>query len=175
MESKSRNLTHTKPERARTPRGQGAEQHLERIQHGGQKRHAILASIKSKERDRFKVEWDQHNDRKFMDSLVKARIKDAMQGYISNTEERRNKLRELLASEENEYFTEMQLKEETIEEKIDRMREKTRLLKEKKEKERQDFVAEKLEQQFRWISSFPKTIEETILSPLRVLGLLVKD
>nr|XP_017520951.1 cilia- and flagella-associated protein 53 [Manis javanica] len=135
--------------RARTPRGQGAEQHLERIQHGGQKRHAILASIKSKERDRFKVEWDQHNDRKFMDSLVKARIKDAMQGYIINTEERRNKLRELLASEENEYFTEMQLKEETIEEKIDRMREKTRLLKEKKEKERQDFVAEKLEQQFR--------------------------
>lgn len=59
------------------------------------------------------------------------------------------RLRELLASEENEYFTEMQLKEETIEEKIDRMREKTRLLKEKKEKERQDFVAEKLEQQFR--------------------------
>ena len=30
------------------------------------------------------------------------------------------RLRELLASEENEYFTEMQLKEETIEEKKDR-------------------------------------------------------
>ena len=51
------------------------------------------------------------------------------------------RLRELLASEENEYFTEMQLKEETIEEKKDRMRDKIRLLREKKEKERQDFVA----------------------------------
>nr|XP_035934121.1 methyl-CpG-binding domain protein 1 isoform X15 [Halichoerus grypus] len=135
--------------RAKPPQVHGAEQHLERIQRSHQKHHAILASIKSKERDRLKVEWDQHNDRKFVDSLVKARIKDAMQGFIINTEERRNKLRELLASEESGYFTEMQLKEETIEEKKDRMREKTRLLKEKKEKERQDLVAEKLDQQFR--------------------------
>uniref|UniRef100_A0A8C0M418 Cilia- and flagella-associated protein 53 n=1 Tax=Canis lupus familiaris TaxID=9615 RepID=A0A8C0M418_CANLF len=135
--------------RAKPPKVQGAEQHLGRIQHSHQKHHAILASIKSKERDRLKVDWDQHNDRKFVDSLVKARIKDAMQGFIINTEERRNKLRELLASEESGYFTEMQLKEETIEEKKDKMRDKTRLLKEKKEKERQDLVAEKLDQQFR--------------------------
>ena len=59
------------------------------------------------------------------------------------------RLRELLASEESGYFTEMQLKEETIEEKKDRMRDKTRLLKEKKEKDRKDLVAEKLDQQFR--------------------------
>ncbi|XP_070308646.1 methyl-CpG-binding domain protein 1 isoform X7 [Odocoileus virginianus] len=135
--------------RAKPPKGQGAEHHLERIQQSHQKHHAILASIKSFERDRLKTEWDQHNDRKFVDSLVKARVTDAMQGFIINTEERRNKLRELLASEENEYFTEMQLKEETIEEKKDRMRDKIRLLREKKEKERQDFVAEKLDQQFR--------------------------
>uniref|UniRef100_A0A8C3X6S6 Cilia- and flagella-associated protein 53 n=1 Tax=Catagonus wagneri TaxID=51154 RepID=A0A8C3X6S6_9CETA len=135
--------------RAKPPKGQGAEQHLERIRCGHQKHHVILASIKSNERDRLKAEWDQHSDRKFVESLVKARIKDAMQGFIINTEERRNKLRELLASEENEYFTEMRLKEETIEEKKDRMRDKTRLLRDKKEKERQDFVAEKLDQQFR--------------------------
>ncbi|XP_044098947.1 cilia- and flagella-associated protein 53 [Neovison vison] len=135
--------------RAKPPKVHGAEQQLERIQRSHQKHHAILASIKSKERDRLKVEWDQHNDRKFVDSLVKARIKDAMQGFIINTEERRNKLRELLASEESGYLTEMQLKEETIKEKKDRMRDKTRLLKEKKEKERQDLVAEKLDQQFR--------------------------
>ncbi|XP_025787153.1 cilia- and flagella-associated protein 53 [Puma concolor] len=135
--------------RAKPPKVQGAEQILQRIQRSHQKHHAILASIKSKERDRLKVDWDQHNDHKFVDSLVKARIKDAMQGFIINTEERRNKLRELLASEENGYFTEMRLQEETIEEKKDRMRDKTRLLKEKKEKERQDFVTEKLDQQFR--------------------------
>uniref|UniRef100_A0A4W2BWV9 Cilia- and flagella-associated protein 53 n=1 Tax=Bos indicus x Bos taurus TaxID=30522 RepID=A0A4W2BWV9_BOBOX len=141
--------TETRLQRAKPPKGQGAEHHLQRIQHSHQKHHAILASIKSIERDRLKTEWDQHNDCKFVDSLVKARVKDAMQGFIINTEERRNKLRELLASEENEYFTEMQLKEETIEEKKDRMRDKIRLLREKKEKERQDFVAEKLDQQFR--------------------------
>lgn len=44
----------------------------------------------------------------------------------------------------------MQSKEETIEERKDKMKEKIRLIKEKKEKERQDFVAEKLDQQFRY-------------------------
>nr|XP_002713577.2 cilia- and flagella-associated protein 53 [Oryctolagus cuniculus]XP_051707189.1 cilia- and flagella-associated protein 53 [Oryctolagus cuniculus] len=135
--------------RAKPPKGRVAEQRLERIQRSHQEHHAVLASIRSKDRDRLKVEWEQHHDRRFWDSLVQARVKDAMQGFIINTEERRNKLRELLAAEENEYFAEMQMKEETIEEKKDRMREKTRLLKEKKEKERQDFVAEKLDQQFR--------------------------
>ncbi|XP_017894978.1 PREDICTED: methyl-CpG-binding domain protein 1 isoform X3 [Capra hircus] len=77
--------------RAKPPKVQGAEHHLERIQHSHQKHHAILASIKSIERDRLKTEWEQHNDRKFVDSLVKARVKDAVQGFIINTEERRNK------------------------------------------------------------------------------------
>uniref|UniRef100_A0A8C0ZTL5 Cilia- and flagella-associated protein 53 n=1 Tax=Castor canadensis TaxID=51338 RepID=A0A8C0ZTL5_CASCN len=135
--------------RAKPPKTLGAEQQLEKIQHRHQKYHATLASIKSNERNRLKVDWDQHIDRKCFSSLVRARVKDAMQGFIINIEERRNKLRVLLASEENEYFSEMQLKEENIEEKKDKMREKTRLLKEKKEKERQDFVAEKLDQQFR--------------------------
>ncbi|XP_040840937.1 cilia- and flagella-associated protein 53 [Ochotona curzoniae] len=135
--------------RAKPPKGHVAEQRLERIQYSHQEQHAILAAIKSQDRDRLKVEWEQHHERKFWDSLAQARINDAMQGFIINTEERRNKLRELLAAEENEYFAEMQMKQETMEEKKDRMREKTRLLKEKKEKERQDFVAEKLEQQFR--------------------------
>ncbi|KAM5305170.1 cilia- and flagella-associated protein 53 isoform 3-T3 [Glossophaga mutica] len=135
--------------RAKPPKGQRVEQHLERIRRNYQKHQAVLDSIKSIERDRLKVDWYQHNDRKFVKSLVKARIKDAAQGFIISTEERRNKLRELLASEENKYFAEMQLKEETVEERKEKMREKIKLLKEKKEKERQDFVAEKLDQQFR--------------------------
>ncbi|XP_004623783.1 cilia- and flagella-associated protein 53 [Octodon degus] len=135
--------------RAKPPKGPGTEQHQERIKRSHQKHHATLASIKSIEQDRLKVQWDQHIDRKYFHSLVQARIKDAMQGFIINTEERRNKLRELLAAEENEYFIEMQRKEETVEEKKDKMREKTKLLKEKKERERQNFVAAKLDQQFR--------------------------
>ncbi|XP_036274841.1 cilia- and flagella-associated protein 53 [Pipistrellus kuhlii] len=135
--------------RAKPPEGQKADQQLERILRSYQKQHDILNSVKSLERHRLKVDWFQRNDRRFVDSLVKTRIKDAMQGFLINTEERRNKLRELLAAEENEYFSEMQLKEEPIEERKEKMKAKTRYLKEKKEKERQDFVAEKLDQQFR--------------------------
>lgn len=138
---------HTK--RAKPPKAQRAEQHLKRIQRSYHKHHTTLASIKSNEQDHLRVDWIEHSDRKCFDRLVQRRVKDAMQGFIINMEERRNKLRELLSSEENEYFTELQLKGETIEEKKDRMRERTKLLREKKEKERQDFVAEKLEQQFR--------------------------
>ncbi|XP_015337871.1 cilia- and flagella-associated protein 53 [Marmota marmota marmota] len=136
--------------RAKPPKVQWSEQqHLERFQRSHQKYHATLASIKARERDRLKIEWDRRNDHKFLHNLVQARVKDAMQGFIINIEERRNRLREFLASEENEYFAEMQQKKETIEEKKDRMREKSKLLKEEKEKERQNFVAEKLDQQFR--------------------------
>ncbi|XP_055478851.1 cilia- and flagella-associated protein 53 [Psammomys obesus] len=135
--------------RAKHPKAQKAEQHLKRIQHSYHKHHTILASIKENEQNHLKVDWLQRNDHKYFDNLLQSKVKNAMQGFFINTEERRNKLRELLASEENEYFTEMQLKGETIEEKKNRMRERTKLLREKKEKERQDFVAEKLHQQFR--------------------------
>lgn len=135
--------------RAKPPKVQGSEKHLQRFRCSHEKYHATLASIKARERDRLKVEWDQCKDRRFLHNLVQVRIKDAMQAFIINIEERQNKLRELLAAEENEYFAEMQQKKETIEEKKDRMREKTKLLKEEKEKERQNFVVEKLDQQFR--------------------------
>ncbi|KAM5305169.1 cilia- and flagella-associated protein 53 isoform 2-T2 [Glossophaga mutica] len=79
--------------RAKPPKGQRVEQHLERIRRNYQKHQAVLDSIKSIERDRLKVDWYQHNDRKFVKSLVKARIKDAAQGFIISTEERRNKER----------------------------------------------------------------------------------
>lgn len=78
-------------QRAKPPGSQKADQQLERILRNYQKHHAILESIKSIERERLKVDWLQHNDRKVVDSLVKARVKDAMQGFIINTEERRNK------------------------------------------------------------------------------------
>ncbi|XP_006891815.1 PREDICTED: coiled-coil domain-containing protein 11 [Elephantulus edwardii] len=135
--------------RAKPPQGVGVKAQEERILHSHEKHLAILKSIKESEWHRLKAEWDQHNDRKFLDNLVQAKIKDAMQGFIINTEERRNKLRCLLASEENEYFAEMQLKEETTEMKRERMKEKTRMLKEQREKEKELFVTEKLDQQFR--------------------------
>ncbi|XP_057644834.1 cilia- and flagella-associated protein 53 isoform X2 [Chionomys nivalis] len=79
--------------RAKPPKAQRTEQHLKRIQRSYHKYHTTLASIKSNEQDRLRVDWIQHNDRKYFDSLVQSRVKDAMQGFIINTEERRNKER----------------------------------------------------------------------------------
>nr|XP_045000133.1 cilia- and flagella-associated protein 53 isoform X2 [Jaculus jaculus] len=79
--------------RAKPPKVQGAEQQLKRIQQSLQKYHTTLASIKSIEQERLRVDWAKHNDRKYMDSLVQARVKDAMQGFIISTEKRRNKER----------------------------------------------------------------------------------
>lgn len=78
-------------QRAKPPKAQRTEQHLKRIQRSYHKYHTTLASIKSNEQDRLRVDWIQHSDRKHFDSLVQSRVKDAMQGFIINTEERRNK------------------------------------------------------------------------------------
>ncbi|XP_054985466.1 cilia- and flagella-associated protein 53 isoform X2 [Sorex araneus] len=134
--------------RAKPPKDQRRDR-LKDIVRSQQKYHGVLAAVKERERERSKVEWEQHMDKISVNRLVRSRVKDAMQGFILNTEERRNKLRKLLAAEENEYFEEMQLKEDKIEERKNKMKEKISLLRAEKEKERQNFVAEKLDQQFR--------------------------
>ncbi|XP_055994192.1 cilia- and flagella-associated protein 53 [Sorex fumeus] len=134
--------------RAKPSKDQRREQ-LKDIIRSQQKHHGVLAAVKERERERSKVEWEQHMDKICANRLVRSRVKDAMQGFILNTEERRNKLRKLLAAEEDEYFEEMQLKEDKIEERKNKMKEKISLLRAEKERERQNFVAEKLDQQFR--------------------------
>ncbi|MEJ1289045.1 cilia and flagella associated protein 53 [Cricetulus griseus] len=79
--------------RAKPPKAQRAEQHLKRIQRSYHKYHTTLASIKSNEQERLRIDWMQHKDRTCINSRVQARVKDAMQGFIINTEERRNKER----------------------------------------------------------------------------------
>lgn len=66
-----------------------------------------------------------------------------------NIEDRRERLRELLQQEELGYLQEMADKEETVIERQAKMRERAKLLKEKREEERLSFVHDKLEQQFR--------------------------
>ena len=61
----------------------------------------------------------------------------------------RCRLRNLLLSEEQQYLAEMASSEETVLERQAKMREKARALKERREIERQQFVEEKLAQQWR--------------------------
>ncbi|XP_064294300.1 cilia- and flagella-associated protein 53 isoform X1 [Phalacrocorax carbo] len=94
-------------------------------------------------------EWQQRKEQKWLHSAVQRRMDDTMQEYLARTNERRERLRELLEAEESRYFAEMESLEETVLEKQEKMRERAKLLREKREKERQQLVAEKREQQFR--------------------------
>lgn len=59
------------------------------------------------------------------------------------------RLRDLLRREEEQYLIEMEEKEETTLERQAKMRDRARVLKEKREQERLSFVQEKYDQQFR--------------------------
>ncbi|XP_068279820.1 cilia- and flagella-associated protein 53 [Nyctibius grandis] len=94
-------------------------------------------------------EWQQRNEHKWLHCAVQRKVDASMQEYLASTDERRDRLRELLEAEESKYFAEIESLEETALEKQEKMRERTKLLREKREKERQQLAAEKREQQFR--------------------------
>ena len=59
------------------------------------------------------------------------------------------RLRELLSREDEAYIAEMEAKQETIEERQNKMVERAKMLKEKREAERLQIVEAKLDQQWR--------------------------
>ncbi|XP_025974646.1 cilia- and flagella-associated protein 53-like [Dromaius novaehollandiae] len=123
----------------------------------------LVLACRQKEKERLKYvdfsmlyskyrsinEWQEHSERRQLHNSIQRRVDETMQAYLAGTEDRRERLRELLESEENRYFTEMESLEETVLEKQAKMRERAKLLREKREQERQKVVTEKREQQFR--------------------------
>ncbi|KAM4639773.1 uncharacterized protein AAGF69_016604 isoform 10-T11 [Amazona ochrocephala] len=93
--------------------------------------------------------WQQHKEQKWLNSAVQRKVDETMQEYLAGIDERRVRLCELLEAEESRYCTEMEALEETAQEKQAKMKERAKVLKEKREGERQQLVAEKREQQFR--------------------------
>ncbi|XP_038599345.1 cilia- and flagella-associated protein 53 [Tachyglossus aculeatus] len=110
---------------------------------------ANLASLKKTEQQCLKNEWQHHSNRRIFKKSLRMKVDEAMQGILLGTEDRRKRLRELLEAEEKELFMELESKEETLEDRKQKMRERATFLLEKKEKERQKLVAEKRDQQFR--------------------------
>jgi len=97
----------------------------------------------------LKNDWEKCTDKKIQVNTVKRRVNTLLKANEFSIEDRRERLRDLLSSEEANYVQEMADKEETVLERQAKMRERARQLKEKREKERMDLVHEKLEQQFR--------------------------
>uniref|UniRef100_A0ACB8EPK7 Uncharacterized protein n=1 Tax=Sphaerodactylus townsendi TaxID=933632 RepID=A0ACB8EPK7_9SAUR len=94
-------------------------------------------------------EREELNERKRLHRLVRKRVNAELQGFLAETEERRERLRDLLEKEEMGYIAEMESLEETTENRKNKMLAKAKLLRENREDERQKLVAEKREQQFR--------------------------
>lgn len=97
----------------------------------------------------LKNDWERSTDKRIQLNTVKRRVNSLLQANQFAIEERRDRLRSLLESEEKQYLIEMDAKEETVLERQAKMREKAKALKEKRERERLNLVQEKLEQQWR--------------------------
>jgi len=97
----------------------------------------------------LKNTWDRETERKLMASSVKRKVQSMMAANHTELEMRRDKLREILRAEEEQYLVEMEDKQETMLERQAKMRTRAKFLKEKREKERLEFVEEKLDQRWR--------------------------
>ncbi|NP_001171797.1 coiled-coil domain-containing protein 11-like [Saccoglossus kowalevskii] len=97
----------------------------------------------------LKNDWESTTDRRIQQNTVKRKVKNMLQQEEFSLEDRRQRLRDLLSAEEDQYLKEMEDKQETVIERQAKMRERAKFLKDKREKERLQVVAEKLDQRWR--------------------------
>ncbi|XP_013385627.1 cilia- and flagella-associated protein 53-like [Lingula anatina] len=97
----------------------------------------------------LKNDWERWTDRRIQINTVKRKVAGLMQAEQFGIEDRREKLRDLLMEEEQQYLKEMEEKEETVLERQAKMRGRAKDLREKREQERMQIVKEKLDQKFR--------------------------
>ncbi|KAM9329687.1 cilia- and flagella-associated protein 53 [Gastrophryne carolinensis] len=112
-------------------------------------REDMVAFTKENHFKNMKSKWERITDHKLLHNMVVTKVNETMKGYQRQIEERRDRLKALLESEELKYIQEMESMEETTLERQAKMRERARSLREKREKERLALVEEKREQQFR--------------------------
>lgn len=97
----------------------------------------------------LKTTWERMTDKRIQRNTVKRKMEAILQKHTYSLEERRDKLRDLLEHEEEQYMTEIATTQETTLERQAKMRERAKQLKQKREDERKAFVEQKLEQRWR--------------------------
>ena len=118
----------------------------------------------------LKTSWERTTDKKIQRNTIQRRMEGLLRQQQYSLEERRDRyvmwhvhvgeciahsfliafrLRELLKSEEEQYLLEVSSKQETILERQAKMRERGRMLRERREKERLALVEKKLDQRWR--------------------------
>ncbi|KAM8967692.1 cilia- and flagella-associated protein 53-like [Pelodytes ibericus] len=112
-------------------------------------RDRLLSFTKEDKSEYVKTKWERMTDTKIMHNTVQRKVSETMEAYKIHMEDRRERLKALLESEEMEHIKEMEAMKETPLERQAMMRERTKSLRAKRERERQAIVTEKWEQQFR--------------------------
>lgn len=97
----------------------------------------------------LKTSWERTTDKKIQLNTVQRRMEGLLQQQQYSLEERRDKLRSLLQSEEAAFHCEITGQQETVLERQAKMRERARMLKEKRETERLEIAEQKLDQRWR--------------------------
>ncbi|NXS54873.1 CFA53 protein, partial [Brachypteracias leptosomus] len=162
-------------QRARPPKGQAKENVFLASRERERKLLENSHILKLYNQCRRVQEWHHQSEQKWLHREVQRKVEVAMKEFQAGAEERRERLRELLEAEERGYLAEMEALGETVQEKEAKMRERVKLLREKRENERQQLVAEKREQQFReqceelrlqWMKQHQKELCEDRLAQL---------
>ena len=98
----------------------------------------------------LKSSWVKSTNKRIERNTLRRRVQQELLKETFVLEDRREKLREMLLEEERSYIQEMEDMEETTLERQAKMRERAKQLKEKRELERQELVAKKLDQRWRY-------------------------
>ncbi|NXU44105.1 CFA53 protein, partial [Drymodes brunneopygia] len=94
--------------------------------------------------------WHKAGEAKWMHRAAERKVQVAVQQYLAEIDVRRDRLRDFLEAEESRHFAEVEaLHEQKVQDTEVQMKEQAKLLREKRERERLQVVAEKREQQFR--------------------------
>ncbi|NP_001038595.2 cilia- and flagella-associated protein 53 [Danio rerio] len=109
----------------------------------------VLEFTKDQSSCDVRMRWERNTQRRVVSATVNRHLQDALDQYQMGIDEKRERLRELLESEELELFKEMEAKKETVLERQAKMHEGAKTLRERRESERQRVVADKLDQLFR--------------------------
>lgn len=112
-------------------------------------REQAIAETKYQKSCDLKSEWEKATDKRIKSNTIVRRVEKLMQRGTFSLEDRRERLKEMLLAEEQQYIEEMEAKEETTLERQAKMRERAKFLKEKREQERLKLVEEKLDQRWR--------------------------
>lgn len=112
-------------------------------------REQAIAETKYQKSCDLKSEWEKATDKRIKSNTIARRVEKLMQRGTFSLEDRRERLKEMLLAEEQQYIEEMEAKEETTLERQAKMRERAKFLKEKREQERLKLVEEKLDQRWR--------------------------